>query len=358
MFMPPKPDTPEERPRSQQNKYGRRSFIAKALAAGAVGGGAYFLGIPRARAEKSKEATETPEEVAERHRRATVFKKRNPDDKPDPSYRNHTRRLGEQYEYKEAILSPDEIKLMDESMRAIFRSFIQPSFFMYAVPALKGVDVKKAMELAILNHGALEYTKNEDGYIVIKKRRTNKPSAAVPDNFIMKIKDGVITEINGEKIDMRALRNWKEEWGEIRKRLPEITGEAASKHPLKTDRDLAIFEFCYLKLPRDLRDLIKLKITAFGQNDYESEKLKELENALKTHPSNTLEYFIGNLSFLTTYTEASGEIIELVDTNGDTFLAFSPEGFIQTNSATSGADPAWQNSSESFEDLYKRNNGI
>jgi len=286
-------------------------------------------------------------------------------------------------------LTDTEIGIMDTAMNSIFRHYLQTSFLSFSLPIGASKEVKEVLEIAIKYYDELHYKINKDGEYEITKRKSNKPSSHIPENFMIIIrrvgKDYIITKVNRHKVNLRALTKWQAERNEVQEEIEVTTRKIFKPGSRITETDLLKYENYSMVLPRKFRDLLVLKQTAFGLNAEETRVLNELNTLLTNHPQTKEEMSGGKQInfFVIRWPKAApnptpANMVEFIypqrdlDRQYQTFAAFSFDGFVmedanrppqgrlnlrERHARVTGQRAvrpvAWKKSSGSFADLHR-----
>ena len=342
------PDIPEEAETSEKFDPERRAFLAKS--------GRFALGLL---------SILIADDLVTKEARADDY------DMPRDEIRRQlaTEELDENGEIISEQLSEKEIVLMEKSMDALYKHYLQPTFLLYAAPVCESKNVEKAMELAIRYNDELYYDDDGSGTIILKKRPVN--SSHIPDGFKIKIRDGIITQINVQdkeyEINTDALENSEKEWQEVQDKIEDINQRIINFEVDKTEQDWKWFEFYSLRLPYKFRKLLQLKAETGCVNAHELQILRKLNRLLRRHPKNIKEMREGGKrpGFYTTRRPKGSpsptpmNMVELVYAAGSprqyqTFATFSFDGFAMQNTTPRKRKATWEESSLSFAEAYSR----
>ncbi|MBN1258996.1 hypothetical protein JXA05_04545 [Candidatus Peregrinibacteria bacterium] len=128
-------------------------------------------------------------------------------EKPRPSHESTEETIPEK-------MDAPERERMQSCQEAIFRQYLNPSFYLYMKMTGKLKNVDKAFETAMENPEKLHYIKEKDGTMTVTRRPaipggTKVRDFDVPAGFYMKMEGGYITQVNGEKVDVRANKEYQ-----------------------------------------------------------------------------------------------------------------------------------------------------
>ena len=229
-------------------------------------------------------------------------------------------------------LSETEIGLMDTTLNSIFRHYMQPSFFLLSLPSGSKDEVKTLMKMVVRYHDKLQYEDNGNGVIKITKRQTKNPSAEIPDNFIMTLKNGVITRIGKYEVNLKTLQRWEDEWQEIQEKMEDINLRLFKKGAVTSSSEDRWYEFYVISLPKKLFELLKLKQEVFGLSKEEDDVYKVLKELPKKLGEKEIQFIVGR-SPKTSKNPTPDYMVELLYPKGnpkefETFAAFSFDGFV------------------------------
>jgi hypothetical protein len=260
------------------------------------------------------------------------------------------------------VMAEKEIISMQKAQMALLRNYLNPSYVLFLRTIGIFEQVNAAMETAIQHSKELTY-QEEMGSIKLTKRPTSK-NTDISDNFSLTIKDGLVTEANGEMIESvgsEGLHDFMQKIVAANKLLMKHGGEGAD------DRDWTIFSAYALDLPHRIKRSIELRNAegALYPAEAANPGLSEFLTRLADHPKNEKEKRDpdknpnGKISklFIFVYpdTQDQNEVIEIVRPKTEDFLtimAISPEGFILKKNA----DDKWE-LPDAYKDAFKKRYG-